>query len=180
MTRYIALLRAVNVGGHKAVSMNSLRELLEGLGFIEPRSLLQSGNLVFGAPGTAPEALERTLEAQTHQRLGLQTQFFVRTAEQWNKAIAENPFPQQAKADPSHLVMLVMKHAPTTQNADELRASIGGRELVCVSGRQAYITYPDGIGRSRLTNAILEKRLATSATGRNWNTVLKLGVMVNS
>src|SRR5579859_5203176 len=170
MTRYIALLRAVNVGGHKPISMDSLRELLEQLGLSEPRSLLQSGNLVFGARDTSPPALERTLGAQAQKRLGLQTEFFVRTAEEWKKAIAGNPFPQQAKEDPSHLVMLVMKHAPTAHNVDELQNSIGGRELVRVSGRQAYITYPDGIGRSPLTNAILEKRLGGPATAQNWNT----------
>ena len=72
---------------------------------------------------------------------------------------------------------MCLKAAPPPEAVAALQGSIAGRELVRAVGRQAYVVYPDGIGRSRLTNAVIEKRLGTRGTGRNWNTVLKLAAL---
>jgi uncharacterized protein (DUF1697 family) len=69
---------------------------------------------------------------------------------------------------------MFLKRAPSLQEVEALQAAILGPELVVIQGKQAYIVYPAGIGRSRLTNALLEKKLGTRGTSRNWNTVLKL------
>lgn len=177
MTTWIALLRAVNVAGHAPIKMADLRDLAAELGFAEPRTLLQSGNLVFEGKGGA-EALERTLEEALAQRLDLHTEVFVRSAVDWAGAIAGNPFREEAKSDPSHLVLLPLKQAPKAAAVTALQAGIVGREQVRTDGRHAYISYPDGIGRSKLTMAVIEKKLGTSGTGRNWNTVLKLAALV--
>jgi len=174
MATYLALLRAVNIGSHKKVAMADLRDFLTELGFDDPRTFLNSGNTVFGAMRTTPAALERRLEAEAKTRLGLDTPFFVRTVPEWQKAITENPFPAEARDDPSHLVVLFMKAAPTRAAVKTLQAAITGREVVRTKGRQAYIVYPSGIGTSRLTGALLDRKLGVSGTGRNWNTVLKL------
>jgi len=179
MTTYLALLRAINLGGHQQVAMADLRDLLRQLGFRDPRSLLQTGNLVFGGQTRTTAALERLLEAEAEKRLALQTDFFVRTAEEWKAVVAQNPFREEAKRDPSHLVVFFLKAAPAVKTVETLQAAIKGRETVRARGRQAYIVYPDGIGRSRLTSALIEKRLVTRSTGRNWNTVLKLGALAN-
>src|SRR6266568_2937465 len=172
MTTHIALLRAINVAGHKMVAMADLRDLLTQLGFLDSRSLLQSGNLVFSTRGKTTAQLERLLEAEADRRLGLQTDFFVRTAEEWKAIIAGNTFRREAKDDPGHLLVAFMKDE---RDPAVLQAAITGREVVRANGRHLYIVYPDGVGRSRLTNALIEKKLATRITGRNWNTVLKLG-----
>jgi len=177
LTTHIALLRGINVGGNKKVAMADLRELLNALGFADPRSLLQSGNLVFRSDALKAVDLERLLDAETEQRLGLKTEFFVRTAKEWKAVIESNPFPEEAERDPSHLVVLCLKDAPDTKSVEALQAAITGREVVRAVGRQAYITYPDGIGDSKLTINVIEKKLGTRGTGRNWNTVLKLGVL---
>ena len=179
MTTYLALLRAINLGGHQQVAMADLRDLLRQLGFRDPRSLLQTGNLVFGGQTRTTAALERRLEAEAEKRLALQTDFFVRTAEEWKAVVAQNPFREEAKRDPSHLVVFFLKAAPEVKAVETLQAAIKGRETVRAKGRQAYIVYPDGIGRSRLTSALIEKSLVTRSTGRNWNTVLKLGALAN-
>ena len=176
MTTWIALLRAVNVAGHAPIKMADLRSLAAELGFAEPRTLLQSGNLVFAGKGRA-EALERTIEQALVQQLGLGTAVFVRSAADWAGAIARNPFPKEAESDPSHLVLLPLKQAPRAAAVTALQAGIVGREQVRTDGRHAYISYPDGIGRSKLTTAVIEKKLGTSGTGRNWNTVLKLAAL---
>ena len=174
---HIALLRGINVGGHKQVAMADLRDLLTRLGFADVRSLLQSGNLLFGANGRTPAQLERLLEAEAEKRLGLQTDFFVRTAKEWKGVVAHNPFPREAARDPGHLVVMFLKDAPSGTQVKALQEAITGPEVVRAAGKQLYIVYPDGIGRSRLTNALIDRKVGTRGTGRNWNTVLKLGVL---
>ncbi len=176
MATFIGLLRAINLGSHNKVSMAGLRDLLAGLGMKNPQTLLQSGNVVFETTARAtPGSLEKLLEASAAQQLGLQTAFLVRTAPEWQQAIADNPFPKEAKIDPGHTVLMCLKDAPSPAAVTALQQAIKGREVVKVKGRHAYIVYPDGIGRSRLTIAMIEKRLGTTGTARNWNTVLKLG-----
>ena len=98
-----------------------------------------------------------------------------RPIEEWKEVITKNPFRDEAKRDPSHLVAAFLKDAPDPKDVAALQAAITGPEIVRAKGRHAYIVYPNGIGRSRLTSTLIERKLGTRATGRNWNTVLKLG-----
>ena len=180
MTTYIALLRGIDVGGHKPVAMAELRDFLTQLRFVEPRTLLQSGNVVFGSNARTAAQLERLLEPEAARRLGVQTAWFARTAEEWKAIIARNPFRAEAKRDPSHLVVMFLKDAPDAKDVKALQAAITGPEVVRAVGRQAYIVYPHGIGRSRVTNRLIEKILGTRGTGRNWNTVLKLAALTEA
>jgi len=173
----IALLRAINVGGRAPVAMADLRDLLTRLGLVEPRSLLQSGNLVFrGGPGTGAE-LERLLETEAEKQLGLRTDFFVRTGTEWKAVVASNPFRREAERDPSHLLVMFLKDLPDAGSVKAVQAAITGPEVVRAKGRQLYIVYPEGIGRSRLTGTLIEKKLGGRGTARNWNTVLKLAAL---
>jgi uncharacterized protein (DUF1697 family) len=176
----IALLRAVNVGGTKPVPMPALREAVVELGFGGVRTLLQSGNLVFDGGGRTSEELERRLEEQAAGRLDLETDIFVRTAPEWKSIIARNPFTDEAERDPGHLVLMVLRDAANPEDVKALQAAIAGPEIVRAGGKHLYIVYPAGIGRSRLSNALMEKRLSTRGTGRNWNTVLKLAALAET
>lgn len=177
---HIALRRAVNVGGRKPVAMADLRDLFMQLGFADVRSLLQSGNLVFRSDARSGAHLERLLETEANRRLDLQTDFFVRSADEWRAIVARNPFRTEAKQDPAHLLVLFLKDAPAAKDVKALQAAIAGREVVRNGGREVFIVYPDGIGRSRLTNALIEKHLKARGTGRNWNTVLKLDALAQA
>ena len=177
---HVALLRGVNVGGLKQVAMADLRDLLAELGFADARSLLQSGNLVFRGGIKTGAPLERWLTAEAAKHLALETDFFVRTAEEWKAVVAQNPFPDEARDDPGHLLVIFLRDAPGAKAVSALQAAITGREAIRAKGRHAYIVYPDGVGRSRLTLALIEKMLGTRGTGRNWNTVLKLGVLTQA
>jgi uncharacterized protein (DUF1697 family) len=180
MASIIALLRAVNLGGVNRVSMPDLRATVEELGFGEVRTLLASGNVVFTGKPAPDEALERRLSAALKKRLGVDTDFFVRSAPEWKKIVAANPFPDEAAADPSHLLVVLLKDAPGARRMAELQAAIKGRERIEGSGRHAYLVYPDGIGRSKLTLPVIEKALGTRGTARNWNTVLKLAELAGA
>jgi len=178
MSKHVALLRGINVSGRNKIAMADLRQLAESLGLGEPRTLLQSGNLVVDAGRRTTAALEKLLETETSKRLGVAVDFMVRTAVEWHAIVAANPFPKEAKSDPSHLVVLCLKNAPKGDDVKALQADIKGPEVVRCAGRELFAVYPAGIGDSKLTNAMIEKRLGTRGTGRNWNTVLKLEAML--
>ena len=180
MSPWIALLRAINVGGRNLVGMSDLRDLLESLKFTDVRTLLQSGNVVFRAPARADAELETTLERATEKRLGVATQFFVRSASEWTSIISANPLRAEAKRDPGHLLVMCLKDAPARKDVEALQAAIRGPEVVRAVGRQLYLSYPAGVGRSKLTNGLIESKLRTRGTARNWNTVLKLAALVEA
>ena len=180
MTVHIGLLRAVNLAGRNMVPMADLRKLLAGLGMQDVRSLLQSGNVVFRSAARSTAQLERLLENATAKRLGLETDFFVRTLREWRAVVAGNPFTEEARRDPGHLLVVCLKDAPEPDDVKALQRSITGREVFRAGGRHAYVVYPDGVGRSRLTNVRIEKALGTRGTGRNWNTVLKLAALAEA
>ena len=174
MTTYVALLRGINVGGHKKVAMSDLRDLLESLGFSDVKTLLNSGNVVFRSAARRADDLEKRLAAETKDRLGVESDFFLRTAEEWRAIIAANPFAEAAERDPAHLAVMCLSAAPEKADVEALRKAIVGREVVHVDGRTAYLIYPDGMGTSKLTITLIEKKLRARGTARNWNTVMKL------
>ena len=175
---FVALLRAVNVGGRRSIAMRDLRDAAASLRFSEVRTVLQSGNLVFDAYGQSAAAIERALEGAIESRLGLEADCFVRTTREWAAFVRDNPFRAEARTDPGHLVLVCLKDAPAANAVRSLSAAITGPERVRAAGRELYIVYPDGIGRSRLTGVLIERVLGTRGTARNWNTVLKLSSML--
>ncbi|HEY8831533.1 MAG TPA: DUF1697 domain-containing protein [Gemmatimonadaceae bacterium] len=179
LTTHIALLRAINVGGHRSVGMTDLRNFLAKLGFDDVRSLLQSGNVVFGSRARTGAELERFLEAESLKQFGIEIDFFVRAPEEWKSIIRQNPFRKEAELDPGRLVVMLLKSPPRPEDVAALQAAISGPELVRAKGRELYAFYPNGQGRSPLTNAVIEKKVGR-CTGRNWNTVLKLAMVAKS
>jgi uncharacterized protein (DUF1697 family) len=174
---HVALLRAVNVGG-RSVPMAGLRALLAELGCGNPRTLLQSGNAVFTLKGKAAgAALENRLEAAAQRRFGFAIAFMLRTAAEWNAIIARNPYPAAARNDPARLIVMAFKAAPSAAAIEALRSGYHGPETFSVFGRDAWFVYPDGMGKSKLTNALIERRVGVAGTARNWNTVLKLAAL---
>jgi uncharacterized protein (DUF1697 family) len=177
MTVHIALLRAVNVGG-RSLAMADLRTMLTDLGYENPRTLLQSGNAVFTAKSKpSVSTLEAKLEAEAQRRFGIGISFMLRTSAEWDAIIARNPFTGAAKTDPAHLLLMALKSAPAAAAIKALRDDYKGPETIHVTGRNAYLIYPEGIGRSKLTNMLIERKLGVAGTGRNWNTVLKLAAL---
>jgi uncharacterized protein (DUF1697 family) len=179
MPIHIALLRGINVGGRNMVAMSDLRDLSASLGLRGTRTLLQSGNLIFENDRRTASALERLLELETKKRLDVSIDYVVRTLAEWETIVASNPFPKEAKNDPSHLVVMFLKAAPEPDAVKALQAAVSGPEIVRADGKQLYITYPAGIGDSKLTNVLIEKTLDRRGTGRNWNTVLKLAALAS-
>jgi uncharacterized protein (DUF1697 family) len=173
----VGFLRAVNVGGTGKIAMADLKALAAAIGLGDPRTLLQSGNLVFEAGAKSPAALETLLEKEVEARLGLKTVFMVRTGKALKQVLARNPFPAEAKNDPGRLHVYFLKADATASAVAALNAAIKGRETAKGSGREITISFPDGMGESKLTHAMIERYLGTRVTARNWNTVSKLAGM---
>lgn len=181
MPTHVALLRAVNVAGKNLLRMENLRSLAENLGLSDVSTLLQSGNLLFtmnrsgSKGGRSPEsAMESSLEEATRKRLRVDTTFLIRSADRWEKLVRANPFPDEARSDPARLHLWCMKGPAARGGEDALRAAIRGREEIAVKGDAAWLVYPDGAGRSKLTAALIERHLGVGGTARNWNTVLRI------
>jgi uncharacterized protein (DUF1697 family) len=180
MPSFVALLRAVNLGPHNKVSMAQLKELAVDLGLLEPRTLLQSGNLVFQAKARASAAFEKPLEDALGKKLSLKTPVLVRSASEWRAALDANPFVAEAKSDPSHLLVMPLKAQVEKAALTELGKAIVGRERVKQVGQVLYLVYPDGIGESKLTAALIEKKIGVAGTARNWNTAQKIAAALDA
>jgi uncharacterized protein (DUF1697 family) len=159
------------------VAMSELRDLFKRLGFAGAQSLLQSGNLVFQSDQPADASLENLLSVETEKHLNVSIEYFVRSREEWETVVAVNPFPKEAKRDPGRLVVMFLKDAPKPTDVKALQSAIQGPETARCHGKQLYVHYPAGMGKSKLTHALIEKKLGTRGTGRNWNTVLKLAAL---
>jgi uncharacterized protein (DUF1697 family) len=172
VAKRIALLRAINVGGRTKLAMSELRRLFADLGCKNPQTILQTGNVVFEAKAVA--GLAARIEEALANEAGVKTDIILRSGRDWEKMIAANPYPDQAEKGANWLVLMPLKDKPAKGALDRLREAIKGRETVEMVGDNLYIVYPDGIGRSKFTLDLIEKRLGTRGTGRNWNTVLKI------
>ncbi len=178
MTRRIALLRGVNVGGNQKISMADLKAMVEALGFSDVKTLLQSGNVVFRAGDEAEADLEAQLEAETERRLGLKTSYLVRDAKQWRAIIDANPFPNEVQAEPSRTLVTVGRTAMPAEALDAVRAVMLPNEKLEAVERQVYAYFGEGMGQSKAAEVLNRKAVKAVATGRNWNTVLKIGALL--
>jgi uncharacterized protein (DUF1697 family) len=173
-TRYVALLRAVNVGGNNRIAMADLRELLEGLGYGGVRTHLQSGNAVFTAPGTpSPEHLAGEIEEALAEEVGLKVKVLVRTRSELERAIAANPLLDVAE-DHARLLVTFLSHAPDPEVLAALVPAEFEPDVFAVGERELYVWYPEGVRATKLSNAFWERRLGVVASARNWKTVTRL------
>jgi uncharacterized protein (DUF1697 family) len=170
---HVALLRGINVGGNNMVKMAELRALFEALGFRDVETILQSGNVVFSSDQATSASLERLLRTETVEKLGVDVEYFVRTAPEWLKVIEGNPFEEEAGNDPARLHLFSFHDEPDASAVERLQAASPGPEQIRTFENHLYITFPDGIGNSKLLKTQGAKFL-TLGTARNWNTVLKL------
>lgn len=177
MPVYISLLRGINVGGNKKIKMAELKTLYEALGFSRVQTLLQSGNALFEGPEADPETLAAQIEAGIERQFGFHASVIMRTAEEWQGVIARHPFSAEQLSDPQKLLITFLQQEPAAAALETLRQAHSGPETIHNSGRELYIHYPEGMGRSKLDHSLIERKLKITGSGRNWNTVSKLAAL---
>jgi len=169
----ISLLRGVNVGGHNKIKMDALRDLYQSLGLRDPQTYVQSGNVVFRTKAKNIAPLTKQIEDAIERRFGFRPGVILRATGELRDVIARNPFAKRRELDASKLLVTFLAAAPSPEARGEVLKIKTGPEEVKIDGRELYVYFPDGIGRSKVWPAI-EKALKKSGTGRNWNTVTKL------
>jgi uncharacterized protein (DUF1697 family) len=178
MTRFVSLFRGINVGGNKSVRMDALKELHESLGLQRVETYIQSGNVIFTSDDAIPSQLSRQIEEAFEHKFGFLSKVMVRTAEQFNVIIENNPFKDQPMKETKWIVVRFLASDPISTAFEDIQKTYSGPEELHIIGQEVYIYYPEGIGQSKLTNTFLEKKLKTMGTARNWNTVLRLQKMM--
>lgn len=171
MPVFIALLRAVNVGGHAVVPMARLRDLFEGFGLKDVRTYIQTGNVVFRAPAQAPASLARMLEARLGRALGRKTEVFVLTPAEMKRAAARNPFDPAGKDRDWRCHLVFLSGAPAPGNVAALKALERGEYRFVVRGRVLYYGYPRVLSMKRRRSLDLEGVLDVRGTARAANVV---------
>jgi uncharacterized protein (DUF1697 family) len=171
--RYVLLLRGINLGATRRVSMPDLRAALEDLGYEDVTTLLQSGNVVLTAPRGAAK-LGAAVERAVEERCGVPgVPVVVRTRDELADVIAGNPLPD-GERDPKRFQVSFCSAAPKPAAVRAIEALDLGAEQVAFRGREVYAFHANGIQRSPLARALTDEKLGVTATARNWNTVTKL------
>lgn len=176
MPRYVALLRAINVGG-RTVKMDRLRELFEDLGFRNVQTVIASGNVLFDAPSKNPSAVEKKIEAQLFASLGYAVETFVRTPAELVAAAEADVFRGSERHSPTNALYVgFVKTDPTEDACDRLAKLNTEIDEFRVHGREYYWSCRKSIGQSKVTGAAIERALKVPSTVRNISTVRRLSL----
>jgi uncharacterized protein (DUF1697 family) len=172
MPRYVALLRAINLGAKRKVPMADLRAVLSDLGYENVRTYVQSGNAVFDAPGK-PAALVKVLEPRLEEAFGFAIPVIVRTRDELAAIVAHDPLAAVATEPKRYQVLFLAGKLDRSRVAD-LDPDDFAPETFAVDDRELYVWSPEGVQNSPLLKALSDKRIGVAATSRNWRTVTKL------
>ena len=170
---FVALLRGINVGGKNMVPMKDLCALFEGAGCSDVRHYIQSGNVVYKTASGAGDAAGEKVARAIAKRFGFEVPVVVRSAAEMKEVSESNPLLQEgAPVDSLHVLFLADAVDAKTRAGLDPDRSPGDRYVVL--GREVFLSCPNGVARTKLTNAYFDAKLKTVSTGRNWRTVLKL------
>jgi len=172
-SKHVALLRGINVGGKNMLPMRDLVTLFERAGCADVVTYIQSGNVVFTPPSKGADGLDSAIAARIEKAFGLRVPVVMRTAAELARTANANPF-LAAGSDQDHLHVLFLANAPKKIQVSKLDAKRSPGDEFAVLGRDVYLCCPNGVARTKLTNAYFDSALETVSTGRNWRTVLKL------
>jgi uncharacterized protein (DUF1697 family) len=170
----ISMLRGINVGGHKSIKMESLRAMYESLGLRDAQTYVQSGNVVFRTAARDLAQVGKRIENKIEQTYNFRPDVIVRSSSDLRDVIRRNPFAGRDQLDPSKLLITFLAEDAPAEARKKLLSIKADPEELWVDGREVFGYFPHGIGRAKLSSAVIERTLKTPGTGRNWNTVLKL------
>lgn len=179
MTTYISLLRGINVSGQKKIPMTELKLLYESLVFENVTTYIQSGNVIFSSAENYESKLCDLISNKIREVFGYDVEVIIRSKNTWSEVIKNNPFIKRSEVDPKKLHVTFLSQIPVEINTDELDKVKDSTEQYVISDKEIYFYCPEGYGRTKLSNNLLERKLKVTATTRNWNTVMKLFEMAN-
>lgn len=170
---FIALLRGINVGGRNQIAMPELRSLCIDLGWHHVQSYIQSGNLLFTAAADRAR-LETNLECAIERQFGLSIPIIIRSAAEWPTYVRDNPYADVSESEPNRVMLALAKAPPKEGAAEQLQERVSSGERVVQVRDALWLHYGNGVARSKLSPALLDRLVGSPVTARNWRTVLKL------
>ncbi len=174
MAVIISMLRGVNVGGHNKIKMEALRALYESMKLRDAQTYVQSGNVIFRTDERDIARLAKRIEDGIERNFGFRPNVILRTAAEMREVVVRNPFAKRRGIEPSKFLVSFLASDPGEEAREKVRQTKCDPEELRIEGRELYIYFPNGIGRSKLSLGVLEKTLKTPGTGRNWNSVTKV------
>ena len=174
MATYISLLKGINVGGKNLIKMADLRKSYENLGFQNIRTYLQSGNVIVTAKETELKELEHKISLQIKRDFGFDILVIALTPDKLVQIIHKNPFLKKPDIEPDFLYVSFLSTNPDLSEKKAIEKKLQNREEIAFTDIAFYMYCPEGYGKTKLTNSILEKTLKVGATTRNWKTTNEL------
>jgi uncharacterized protein (DUF1697 family) len=178
MPTYVSLFRGINVGGAHQVKMADLKALHESLGLTDVQPYIQSGNVVFASDETDVGSLRWRIDDAFSGRFGFRSEVYLRAAAEMAGIIERNPFHTQPGREPAKIVVTFLPRGADPADWQDAIQTFPGPEEVVLLGDELHLYYPNGQGASKIAATALGKRLRSTGTARNWNTVLKLHEMM--
>ena len=173
MKRYVAFLRGINVNGQKMIRMDALKDILRLPGFTNLVTYIQSGNVAFDATESDTAILRRTIESRLADSLGYPVPVIVRSVDELKQVIAANPFPPADNNSKLTIYVTFLADEPSADGIAAIMPFAGTGEQLIFKHKEAYML-AESYGNSKLNIALFERKLATTATARNWNTINKM------
>lgn len=171
MKTFVSMLRGINVGGNKKISMAELKKVYEDLGLKDVQTFIQSGNVLFKFQGSDIDKLRDKIEKGISSKFGFDVKVLMRTTEELQNTIKKMPF---KKEDTERVYITFLSDKPAVVQEEEINKYKNESEKYIISGKEIYFFCPTGYGKTKLSNNFFEKKLKVSATTRNWNSVNKL------
>jgi uncharacterized protein (DUF1697 family) len=170
----ISMLRGVNLGPHHRIKMEDLRALYESLQLQDPQSYVQSGNVIFRTKEKNATKLAKKIQEGIGKKFGFRPEVIIRRIEELKQSLAANPFQNRPDLEPSKLLITFLSAEPAAEAQAAIRNLKVNREELHLIGRELYIYFPDGIGKSKVPWSSVEKLLKVTGTARNLNSVVKM------
>lgn len=173
----ISMLRGVNLGPHNRIKMDALCAVYKSLKLEDPRSYVQSGNVLFRTNEKNVDQLSKKIQDAIEKKFKFRPDVVVRTAAELKKVIAATPFADRPVLEPGKILVTFLAAEPPSGAEDNLAKFKDYPEELHLKGREMYIYFPNGAGRSKLPWSSVEKLLKVTGTARNWNSVTKMLAM---
>ncbi|MGA7752064.1 MAG: DUF1697 domain-containing protein [Candidatus Sulfotelmatobacter sp.] len=173
----ISMLRGVNLGAHNRIKMDALRALYESLKLEDPRTYVQSGNVIFRSKEKNQAQLGKKIQDAIEKKFGFRPEVILRTTDELRKAISASPFAKRTELEPGKILVTFLAGEPGPDAHANLAKLKEHPEELHLKGREMYIYFPDGAGKSKLPWSQVERLLKVTGTARNWNSVTNMLAM---
>ena|ERR1700749_2138671 len=177
MQTYIAILRGINVSGHKLIKMEALRKLFDDMGFKNTKTYIQSGNVVFKSKQTKVPDLEKKIASGILKEFGFEVPVLVKEANELETVLKNNPFITKRKEDVTKLHVTFLSSGAEKVLIEKIKEGNYAADEFITAGKTVYLFCPNGYGNTKLSNTFFENKLKVNATTRNWKTINELVTM---